>query len=443
MDDTPESDPGCGRDPAEPSHLYVTRYDVSGEEASVDTALPDGHYLGTYPSGATEPPEWHTSHRSLLILLTIPWMPTAGVAQVAVENSLASSWTTVTEWTLEEDLRLWGPPGGYFGTIGSLAADSRDNIYVLDVSSQEVQVFDSEGALLRTLGGAGEGPGEFRFAAGPAVGPGDTVWVADGMSRRYSIFGPDGTFLRVKTRRINQGQSPERCTFGPDGTYREWAMRFPNEERSGDFSDIDLVHYHPVQVSPHGDTQDTLPRLEFTQQMAEIPSRGLRRPVFFGPSLEFALDCADGLWFVHTDEYKLFRRTLAGDTTVVATLDGPRPAEVDEADRDWVRAVFERRPNPPLVADHLRALPARKPIIVEIFVDGAGHVFVIPETSMVDAGQAIDVLREDGVFLGRLSVPATVKLTPKGMVHATEDYMLFAGEDDAGTPYVTRLRIRR
>ena len=74
---------------------------------------------------------------------------------------------------------------------------------------------------------------------------------------------------------------------------------------------------------------------------------------------------------------------------------------------------------------------------------GPDGTFVIPETSMVDAGQAIDVWREDGVFLGRLSVPATVKLTPKGMVHATEDYMLFAGEDDAGTPYVTRLRIRR
>ena len=394
-------------------------------------------------SSAWQPPERDISAPLAAIPLTIPWMPAAGVAQVAVENSLASAWTTVTEWTLEEDLRLWGPPGGYFGTIGSLAADSRDNIYVLDVSSQEIQVFDSEGAFLRTLGGAGEGPGEFRFAAGPAVGPGDTVWVADGMSRRYSIFGPDGTFLRVKTRRINQGQSPQRCTFGPDGTYREWAMRFPNEERSGDFSDIDVVHHYPVLVSSYGDTQDTLPRLEFTQQMAEIPSRGLRRPVFFGPSLEFALDCVDRLWFAHTGEYKLFQRTLDGDTAIVATLDGPRPAEVDEADRDWVRAIFERRPNPPLVADHLRALPARKPIIVDIFVDGAGHVFVIPETTRVKAGKSIDVFREDGVFLGRLAVPTTVKLTLKGMVHATEDYMLFAGEDDAGTPYVTRLRIRR
>ena len=180
-------------------------------------------------------------------------------------------------------------------------------------------------------------------------------------------------------------------------------MRFPNEERGGDFSDIDVVHHYPVLVSSYGDTQDTLPRLEFTQQMAEIPSRGLRRPVFFGPSLEFALDCVDRLWFAHTGEYKLFQRTLDGDTAIVATLDGPRPAEVDEADRDWVRAIFERRPNPPLVADHLRALPARKPIIVDIFVDGAGHVFVIPETTRVKVGKSIRRVS------GRRRVPWTAR----------------------------------
>ena len=64
--------------------------------------------------------------------------------------------------------------------------------------------------------------------------------------------------------------------------------------------------------------------------------------------------------------------------------------------------MFQRRPNPEMMADYLRALPERKPVIINIFVDGAGHVFVVPETSRVDAGTAIDVFREDGVFLGRV-----------------------------------------
>ena len=81
--------------------------------------------------------------------------------------------------------------------------------------------------------------------------------------------------------------------------------------------------------------------------------------------------------------------------------EGVRPAAVDEADRDEVRAPFERRPNPALMGDYLRALPENKPVIAGLFVDGAGHVFVVPETSRGDAGTAIDVFREDGVFLGR------------------------------------------
>ena len=129
---------------------------------------------------------------------------------------------------------------------------------------------------------------------------------------------------------------------------------------------------------------------------------------------------------------------------MVLTLEEVRPAAVDEADRDEVRATFERYPElgAALMADHLRALPENKPVIAGLFVDGAGHVFVVPETSRVNAGRAIDVFREDGVFLGRIAVPEAVRIDP-GTAYATGDYLLFAGADEAGTPYVTRLRIRR
>ena len=365
-------------------------------------------------------------------------------AQVVVENSLESAWTTTAAWTLEEDLRIGGPPGGYLTMVVAVAADSRDNIYILDYVTQEIHVFDSEGGFQRTLGGQGEGPGEFRDALGPAIAPGDTLWVADQRAPRYSIFGPDGTFLGTRIRRgaSSGGARTERCTITPDGSYMEWLTRFPREERTDDMSDIDLVHSDPVRVSLHADEQDTLPHVEFTQQMADMPSLGMRRPVHFGPDLRLAWGCGGDLWFALSGEYRLYRRSLEGDTTVIATLDGVRAADIDEADRDEVRAMFQRRPNPALMGDYLRTLPEKKPVIINLFVDGAGHVFVIPETSRVDAGKVIDVFGEDGVFVGRLDVPDSVQLNP-GVVYATADYLLFAGEDDAGTPYVTRLRIQR
>ena len=373
-------------------------------------------------------------------------MPAHARAQVVVENTLASAWTTTPEWTLEEDLRIWGPPGGYLGNIDAVAADSRGNIYILDGTTQEIQVFDAEGGYLRTLGGRGQGPGEFREALGPAIAPGDTLWVADGQAPRYSIFAPDGTLVGTRARLAAWGLITERCTIAPDGSYMEWGVRYPNRERSEDPSDLDLVHYHPVRVSPDAEKLDSLPHLEFVLQLAWLPSAGLRRPVWFGPTLKRALGCRDDVWFAPSSEYRVYRRTLAGDTAVVFTLEGISPAAVDEADRDEVRATFERYPDlasaSALMRDHLRALPEHKPVIAGLFVDGAGHVFVVPETSRVDEGTAIDVFREDGVFLGRVAVPDAVNIDP-GRVHATGDQLLFAGEDDAGTPYVTRLRIRR
>lgn len=358
-----------------------------------------------------------------------------------VENTLASGWQSTGQWTLDEDLRLFGPPGGYFGAIGALATDSRDNIYVLDGFAQEIHVFDSGGAHLRTLGGQGEGPGEFRMAQGLAMGPGDSLWVTDPMTRRYSVFSPDGGFARVLNRRINGGATSERCSMAEDGSYLEWVNRFPNEERTGDLSDIDLLHIYPVRVSPDGDGQDTLPRLEFTQTMADMPSMGMRRPVWIGPALRRTFDCRGSFWFAQSGEYRLYRRTLEGDTTLITSLTDARPAEVDEADRDELRRRFGERPA--VLADHLRALPEEKPIIEAMFVDGEGHIFVIPETSRVEPGTAIDVFRDDGTFVGRLAVPEAVKPTDLWMAHATHEYLLLSGADEAGTPYVSRLRVRR
>ena len=377
-------------------------------------------------------------------LLATGAAPVDARAQVVVENTLASAWTTTAEWTLEEDLRIWGPPDGYLSDVIAVAVDSRDNIYILDGTTQEIQVFDAEGGFLRTLGGQGQGPGEFREALGPAIAQGDTLWVADGRAPRYSIFASDGRFIGTQVRRMASGMIAERCTIAPDGSYMEWWTRLPKVESSDDMSDNDLRHHHPIRVSTDEEKQDTLPYLEFTRQLADLPSLGIRRPVWFGPSLKRTLGCRDDVWFAPSGEYRIYRRTLAGDTTVVFTLEGVTPAAVDEADRDEVRATFERYPdaNAALMADYLRALPENKPVIAGLFVDGAGHVFVVPETSRVDAGTVVDVFREDGVFLGRVAVPEAVKIDPD-RAYATGDYLLFAGEDEAGTPYVTRLRIRR
>jgi len=65
---------------------------------------------------------------------------------------------------LKEELSLGGPEaqGEYaFGQIADLVVDDAGSFYVLDGRSSHVKVFDASGRYVRTIGRAGQGPGEF------------------------------------------------------------------------------------------------------------------------------------------------------------------------------------------------------------------------------------------------------------------------------------------
>ena len=64
-----------------------------------------------------------------------------------------------------------GPEEHLFGSIRSIAVDDDRNVYVFDEQAQHVRVFDSEGIHVETLGGRGEGPGEFSRAEAIALLP--------------------------------------------------------------------------------------------------------------------------------------------------------------------------------------------------------------------------------------------------------------------------------
>jgi hypothetical protein len=80
----------------------------------------------------------------------------AGVT--VVRNPAAGVWSASDAWTLEEELRIGaieGDPAYLFGRIGSVAADSRGRIFVLDAQAQHVRVYSSLGQYDETIGAPG------------------------------------------------------------------------------------------------------------------------------------------------------------------------------------------------------------------------------------------------------------------------------------------------
>jgi hypothetical protein len=86
----------------------------------------------------------------------------------------------------------------HFPTNLALASDG--SLYVADgYGNARIHKFDMHGRHLFSWGEPGGGPGEFRVPPGIAVGPGDTVVIADRENSRLQFFGPDGRFLKEWT----------------------------------------------------------------------------------------------------------------------------------------------------------------------------------------------------------------------------------------------------
>jgi hypothetical protein len=83
-----------------------------------------------------------------------------------------------------------------FSRIAGLLANADGDVYVVETAAQHIRVYDSEGQLLRIIGGPGEGPGEFSFRTSPRFGLiGDTLWVNDVGAGRFTLFTLDGSVI--------------------------------------------------------------------------------------------------------------------------------------------------------------------------------------------------------------------------------------------------------
>ncbi len=92
---------------------------------------------------------------------------------------------------------LDGPAEFLFGRIASVAIGPAGTLIVADGQSNEIRLFDAEGNHLRTLGGPGEGPGEFgRLERAWSLAGGEIV-AAD--RARITRFGADGELVNSET----------------------------------------------------------------------------------------------------------------------------------------------------------------------------------------------------------------------------------------------------
>jgi hypothetical protein len=99
-----------------------------------------------------------------------------------------------------QDLRIGSrdDPKVGFSAIAAFAVDRDGQMFVYDRRQNEIRVLGVDGRLVRTIGRAGQGPGEFNRIASLGV-TGDTVWAFDDFTLRILLYRRNGTPIATRT----------------------------------------------------------------------------------------------------------------------------------------------------------------------------------------------------------------------------------------------------
>jgi hypothetical protein len=81
-----------------------------------------------------------------------------------------------------------------FARVRSVMMDDASNLFVADMTTNRIVMFDSTGTYVRTIGRKGAGPGEYRVPGGLGW-LGDTLFVLDWVNGRIGKFSETGAWL--------------------------------------------------------------------------------------------------------------------------------------------------------------------------------------------------------------------------------------------------------
>jgi 6-bladed beta-propeller protein len=299
---------------------------------------------------------------------------------------------------------------------------------VLESQAQQIRVFDTTGAHVRTIGRKGSGPGEFRQAIGFAWDPHGRLWIVDQENVRYTVIDTAGHLLFTRPRPIS-GWYTWRWEGGVDtaGRICEWYRK------PGTMSDDMLLRYDSTFAS-----SDTFRLPSYRPEIFKVERENMRSyaTVPFTPILIWAFDPRGYVWFGVSAPYRVYQRALAGDTVQVFERPYERipvtAAERDSAVKqlDWfVKQGGEIDPS---------RLPDHKPAFNRFIVDDGGRLWVMPVTTGEQDRRVFDVFTSAGRYQGR--VRGTVKVASGSplLIRGSSVYGVTVDED--GVPYVIRAR---
>ena len=383
----------------------------------------------------------------------------AGIAIVTNSPSAAAYATIAPEPVLSIG-SVDGPDQEVFGRIASVQLDDAGNFIVADGQAGEIRVFNATGDHLHTVGGAGEGPGEFRALAGAWPTAEGVIVAVDTRLDRITRFGPDGRLLATATF-DGPGEAPMIRPVrlaGPDKFLsRVQTPNLPSSQEGVSLQDAlaslsDPLGNRPEYLVRHDlagaliDTVATVPG-QATQTSGQGSGTNMSIEIMrvpFSPAPAATASPEGRVAVTAGRSYEFSLHGPAGDLERIVRLAEEPPVRTDAHLEAWVlgSARFRESPDEAEVKATLRRyeempMPERLPAWNSLLITGSGEVwarrFAIRGSETVPR----DVFGADGSYLGQVVVPVGFRIQ-----HIGEGRLTVVSSDDLGVERVEVYELR-
>ncbi len=372
-----------------------------------------------------------------------------------VTNPEAGLWPAGLGPDITDELTIGtseGDPNYQFAQIAGIDVTSDGTIYVLDQKLRQVQVFDPAGTYVKTIGGPGEGPGEFsQVTMALLATAGDTILVPDLGLQRLDRFTADGTFISQLPMPMASGGVSVRWAERPDGMLIQEAriMQLPGME------DVEPM-LHLLRRHPGGELMDTVLTLPVKQSF-EVSTEGgqLRASIkIFEPEPMWTLAEDGRILYALNSEYSVSVYSPDGQLQRIVRRaverkpvgDADKKAIMDLLGKTWTDAGV-----PPQMLETLKqsvSIGAYYPAFTNM-IGGPGNTLWLQQVqTAADMGEGVefnpqdigaprwDVFDRDGRYLGVATLPD--RYTP---LHFIGNRLYGYWRDDFDVQYVKVLQV--
>ena len=368
-------------------------------------------------------------------------------AGVRIVENVGPEWTPETAWRLSQEpvLHIGGmesdPNYELFRVRGAVRLSS-GTIIVMNSGTSELRYFNADGSYIRSVGGEGDGPGEFRFLSWARQLAGNSLVAFDARQLRVSYFDENGDFVRSTP--VRGGEAPVLQALGmfADGALLVWVPTIPAApQRTG----LRRTAERLFRFATDGSSMDSVGWGAGRESFAYQTGRGfVGSAPHFGRSTQYA---AYGRFFyvADNDTYEIKVYSTAGelqsvirkkhdnlpvtssDIEVIQKRVAKRLESITSNMAPVFRQMYQEMPFPEAMPAFGRSDSSER----TFHVDALGNVWVMEYNRPGDDSKRWTVFDTAGILLGTLRVPDDLVISNIG-----PDYVLGVRLDDLDVEHV-------